>query len=150
MTDPKSLSVTLTREFDAPIDLVYVAWADATHVTRWMKCAASVNLTVEGWEPAVGARFTTRMEMPGQWTNEGTGTFIEVDPPRLLAYTSDPDEATGMPPMTVRVELEPLGESRTKLTLTHTGIPSDDMCGIIQGGWTNGLSMLEEVLAART
>ncbi len=54
------------------------------------------------------------------------------------------------PEMSVRVELEELDGGRTRLTLTHSGIPSDDMCGIIQGGWTSGLALLDDVLAART
>ena len=29
MTDSERLSVTLTREYDAPIDLVFAAWTDA-------------------------------------------------------------------------------------------------------------------------
>ena len=149
MTEAERLSVTLTREFNAPIDLVFSAWTDANHVVRWMKCDANVTLTVGGWEPKVGQKYTTRMEMPGQWTADGTGTFLEVDPPRLLVYRSDADEAMGAPEMTVRVELEDLGDDRTKLTLTHSGIPSDEMCGIIQGGWSGGLEMLDELLAAR-
>jgi len=149
MSDPERLSVTLTREFDAPIDLVYAAWTDARQVTRWMKCDAAVVLTCKSWEPAVGARFETVMEMPGQWRVEGSGRFTEVDPPRLLAYVNDADEALNMPETSVRVELEELEGNRTRLTLTHTGLPNDDMCGIVTGGWTHSLSALDEVLSVQ-
>ena len=55
------LSVRINRVFKAPIELVYEAWTSAEHVVHWMKCSRDVRLTVEGWEPRVGARFTTHM-----------------------------------------------------------------------------------------
>lgn len=148
MTDSKPLSVTLTREFDAPIDLVYAAWTDADHVTRWMKCEAAVQLTCDSWNPEVGGTYATTMEKPGEWKVQGTGRFTEVDPPRLLEYVSDPHPGMQMPEMSVRVELAEIDGGRTRLTLTHTGMPNDEMCGIIQGGWTGSLAMLDEIIAA--
>lgn len=149
MTDPQRLSVTLTREFDAPIDLVFAAWTDAEHVSRWMKCDTAVDLRCDSWQPETGATFKTTMEKPGEWKVEGTGRFTEVDPPRVLAYASDADPQMNMPSMEVRVELEPLDGNRTRLTLTHSGIPNDDMCSVIQGGWTNSLAMLAELVTAK-
>ncbi len=150
MTEQERLSVTITREYDAPIDLVYAAWTDAEQVSRWMKCDASVVLECTSWKPEPGATYETTMEMPGQWKVHGTGRFTEVDPPRVLAYASDPDPAMSMPAMEVRVELEDLGASRTRLTLTHSGMPSDDICGIIRGGWRNSLQALDDLVAVRS
>lgn len=142
------LSVTLTREYDAPIELVYSAWTDAAQVVRWMKCEASVRLSYDGWDPKPGARFTSVMEKPGEWKVEGAGKFVEVDPPRVLEYASEANESMHMPEMSVRVVLEELEGGRTKLTLTHSGIPNDETCAIIDGGWTSSLQMLEGVVAA--
>ncbi len=150
MTEPERLSVTLTRDYDAPIDLVYAAWTDAEQVSRWMKCDASAVLECTSWKPEAGATYATTMEMPGQWKVEGTGRFTEVDPPHVLAYVSDADEAMGMPAMEVRVVLEQLDGGRTRLTLTHSGMPNDEMCGIIQGGWTNGLEALVALVTVRS
>ncbi len=77
------------------------------------------------------------------WT---TGRFTEVDPPSVLEYVSDPDPKLQMPEMRIRVELREQG-GQTQLTLTHTGMPTDDICGVIEGGWTNSLSMLGELVA---
>ncbi|MCR9246839.1 MAG: SRPBCC domain-containing protein [bacterium] len=147
MTDSQPLSVTITREYDAPIDLVFAAWTDADKVSRWMKCDDSAVLECSNWQPATGAEFTTTMEMPGQWKVQTTGRFTTVEPPHLLAYVSDENSAMQMPQMTVRVELEDLGNERTRLTLTHTGMPNDDICGVIQGGWSNSLTALEAIVA---
>ncbi|MEM7202254.1 MAG: SRPBCC domain-containing protein [Planctomycetota bacterium] len=142
----KPLSVTITRTFKAPIDLVYQAWVDPQQVVRWMKCDPGVELAYEGWSPAVGTTFTSVMAKPGEWEVRGTGRFVEVEPQRVLAYVTDANPQMQMPEMQVRVEFEATGDGTT-LTLTHTGLPNDDMCGIVKGGWTNGLQQLEELLA---
>lgn len=136
-------SVVLKRDFDAPIDLVYRAWTEAEHVTRWMKCDAEATFEVENWEPSVGKVFKTHMFKEGTFEAWGTGRFTEVDPPRVLAYTSDADPKLGTPEMSVRVELEEV-DGKTRLTLTHSGIPTD-LTGIIEGGWTTSLGLLQEI-----
>ncbi len=140
-------SVQITRVFDAPIELVYRAWTEAQHVQRWMKCDAEAVLELENWEPRVGAEFKTRMVKPGVFEVDGTGRFLEVDPPRLLVYRSDADPKLGTPELTVRVELVEV-EGGTQLTLTHSGIPNDFLHGIIEGGWTTSLEFLREVVVA--
>lgn len=149
MTDqPQLRSVRLTRVFNAPIDLVFRAWAEARHVTRWMKCGQDVKLTLDNWEPAVGGEFTTRMEKPGQWSATTTGRFVEVDPPHLLVYRTDPNPSLGTPELTVRVELTVVDDG-TLLTLTHSGIPTDDLCGIIEAGWTASLGVMGDLVGAQ-
>ena len=143
---PQVHSVVLKRVFDAPIDLVYRAWTEAEHVTRWMKCDAEVTLEVENWVPAVGTEFKTHMFKEGAFEAWGTGRFTEVDPPRVLAYTNDADPEIGAPEMSVRVELVDL-DGKTELTLTHSGVPTD-LTGIIEGGWTTGLSLLQDLAMA--
>jgi uncharacterized protein YndB with AHSA1/START domain len=86
------------------------------------------------------------MEKPGEWKVQGTGRFVEVDPPNLLVYTSDANAEMSMPEMEVRVVFEAIDSGRTRLTLTHSGMPNDDICGIVNGGWANSLAMLDDLL----
>ncbi|MGE3174570.1 MAG: SRPBCC domain-containing protein [Planctomycetota bacterium] len=146
MTTP--VSVTLTRTFAAPIDLVWRAFTDADLVVRWMKCEPGVELEYDGWRPVVGAVFSSVMRKPGQWEVKGTGRFLEVEPHRVLAYQQDPNAQMNLPAMTVRVELAAVAGG-TQVTLTHTGIPSDTMRGIIEGGWTGSLQLLRAQLDDR-
>ncbi len=141
----RKLTVTLRREFHAPIELVFRAWTEAEHVAQWMKCDAAAKLELDNWVPAVGTRFRTHMSLEGVFEAHGSGEFITVDPPHLLEYKLHADEALNVPEMQVRVEFREQ-DGRTELTLTHSGIPSDQMCGIIEGGWTNSLGMLGERL----
>lgn len=144
--EQKMHSVTMVRVFDAPPALVYRAWTEAEHVVRWMKCDRDVELTVENWVPAVGTEFSTHMVQPGVFESSSTGRFLEVDPPHRLSYVIDADAGLGTPDMTVRVLLKEV-EGKTELTLTHSGIPSDHIQGIIQGGWTSSLSQIEAVVS---
>ncbi len=148
-TDSKSLSVTLRRTFKAPIELVYSAWMEARHVEQWMKCDAKATLKVGNWVPRAGERFTTHMVLPGVFDTRGSGRFLEVDPPLLLVYAIDGDSGFDfdMPETTVRVEFRKLG-AETEVTVTHSGVPSDDMCSIIEGGWTGSMAQLAEIVAS--
>ena len=142
------LSVTLTHQFNAPIELVFDAWTDASQVVQWMKCGDDVQLSYDGWVPTVGARFSSVMSKPGEWEVQGTGEITEVDRPNVFAYRQDANPAMKMPETDVRVVFEAV-DGGTKLTLTHSGLPGEDMCGIVQGGWQGGMQQLEALLAAK-
>ena len=93
----------------------------------------------------MGTEFSTHMVMPQgveAWT---TGRFTEVDPPRLLAYVTDPDPKLGVGEMQVRVVFAEVG-GRTEVTLTHSGIPNDMIRDVIQQGWTASTAQLVSVL----
>ncbi|MEM7248182.1 MAG: SRPBCC domain-containing protein [Acidobacteriota bacterium] len=140
-------SVTIQRVFEAPIDLVYRAWTEAEHVSQWMKCDPAATLVLENWKPAVGVEFTTHMALEGKFDVKGTGRFLEVDPPRLLTYTSDPNPEIGAPELTIRIELEEI-DGGTQLTLTHSGLPNEGFCGIVEGGWSVSLGLLQDLVFA--
>lgn len=144
---PETRSVRLTRVFDAPIELVFRTWTEAEHVVRWMKCEQEVDLTVENWVASAGQEFVTKMVKPGEWEAKTTGRFVEVEPPHLLVYSTDPNPALGTPELTVRVELAVVPEG-TRLTLTHSGIPTEDLCGIIEAGWTASLGAMARIVRA--
>ena len=111
MTQP--LSVTLTHTFAAPIDLVYQAWVDPQMVVKWMKCEPGVELTYEGWSPAVGATYTSLMRKPGEWEVRGSGEFTEVDPPHVLAFRQNAEPEMNMPETTDLRSTIPIGSAST-------------------------------------
>ena len=111
MTDPDlgtldaagdSWTLTFTRTYPHPIELVWAAVTEPEHLRVWFP------QTIEG-ERRVGAtlRFVTSDD-----GDEGfDGTMLEFDPPRAFAFEWGTD--------TFRVELEPVGDS-TRLTLIDT------------------------------
>jgi uncharacterized protein YndB with AHSA1/START domain len=143
---PETQTVVVSRVFDAPIDLVYDAWTKAEHVVDWMKCSPDVTTTLEAWTPARDSTFRYRMKQEGVFEATTTGRFLEVDPPNVLSYVMDANPEIGAPEMTVRIVLEELDQG-TKLTLTHSGLPTD-FCGMIEAGWTVSLDLLKDVVIA--
>ena len=137
----------ITRVFEAPIQLVYDAWTQPDHVAKWMKCDADATLEVEGWEPRVGATFQTRMAKGDQLIALSTGTIVEADPPHVFSYATDPAPELGVPVMTVRIELREV-EGGTELTLTHSGVPDERICGFLEGGWGVSLELLKDLVVA--
>ena len=145
---PEAHSVTLRRVFDAPIDLVFRAWTEAEHVRRWMKCDGAARLEVENWVAIPGNEFKTRMRLEGVFDTRGAGVVTEVEAPTLFAYTTYADPELGTPEMQVRIELVDL-DGKTELTLTHTGIPTIDLCEIMEAGWTSSLALLAKLDLAK-
>ena len=152
-------SVTLERILDAPIGLVWQMWTQAEHFAAWYGPAGS-TVPVAEMDVRVGGRrhLCLRMGTPdGDRQMWFVGEYREVDPPTRLVYTesmSDPEgnvvppEALGMPsghPETteVTVQLDDL-DGRTRMVMTHAGVPADSPGAM---GWNMALDKLEALLA---
>jgi len=141
MADDKSTdSVRIERVLDAGADRVWQMWTDPQHFAEWYG-PDGATIHVAKMDVTVGGPRLVRMDVntPGgprqMWF---TGEHREVVDGKRLVYTeSIADEAgnvltpsqMGMPddhPVTteVVVELEDLG-GRTKMVMTHIGVPSD-------------------------
>lgn len=133
-------SVVLERSFDAPVDLIWRMWTDPEHFKEWYGPKGAL-IPVAKMDVRVGGTRLVCMEMQtpnGPMQMWFTGEYQEVVENERLVYTeSMADESgnvvspsdMGMPeghPVTtkIRVELEDLG-GRTKMVMTHVGIPSD-------------------------
>ena len=153
-------SVTLERTLDAPIDLVWQMWTDAEHFAAWYGPTGATVPVIE-MEVSVGGtrHFCIEMQTPdGQSRMWFVGEYRAIDAPTRLVYTesmSDPDgnrvspEAMGMPGghpeiTEVTVELSDL-DGRTRMVMTHAGIPADSPGAM---GWNMALDKLEAHLAA--
>ena len=150
-------AVVIERSFDAPVDLIWQMWTDPEHFKAWYG-PDGATIPVAKMDVRVGGTRLVCMEMqspdrPMQiWF---TGEYREVVENERLVYTesmSDQDgnvlsaSDMGMPeghPTTteVRVELEGVG-GRTKMVMTHAGIPADSPGA---AGW----AMAFDKLAAR-
>jgi len=142
MTDDNSPTdaVVIERTFDAPVATVWQMWTDPEHFRAWYGPMGATIPTAD-MDVAVGGKRLVAMQMQtpnGEMTMWFTGEYVEVDPTDRLVYTeSMADETgrvlspaeTGMPaghPEVTRVvvELEAVG-GRTKMVMTHHGVPAD-------------------------
>lgn len=154
-------TVVIERTFEAPVDLVWRMWTDPDHFAAWYG-PAGASVPVARMDLRVGGARLVCLEVE---TSNGTtqmwftGVYREVIENKRLVYTeSMSDEngnllspsAVGLPeghPATteVLVELDDLG-GRTRMTMTHLGVPEDSPGA---AGWRMALDKLATHVAAQ-
>src|SRR5258708_2746227 len=147
-------AVVIERSFDAPVDLIWQMWTDPEHFKAWYG-PDGATIPVATMDVRVGGGRLVCMEVQtpnGLMQMWFAGEYREVVENERLVYTeAESDEngnasslsGTGLPdghPSTteVRVELEDLG-GRTKMVMTHAGVPSDSPGA---AGWAMALDKL--------
>lgn len=150
--------VVIERTFDAPIELIWQMWTDPEHFQSWYG-PKGFTIPVAKMDVREGGKRHICMASPdGSMKMWFTGEYREVAPNKRLVYTdsmADEDgnvispSAMGMPeghPETteVIVQLEDLG-GRTKMTMTHAGVPADSPGA---GGWNMAFDKLAEYIEA--
>jgi uncharacterized protein YndB with AHSA1/START domain len=147
-------AVTIERSFGAPVELIWQMWTDPEHFAAWYGPDGATIPTAK-MDVRVGRTRLVSMEVQtpdGPMRMWFTGEYREVVENQRLVYTesmSDENgnvlspEELGMPaghPTTteVRVELEEVG-GRTKMAMTHVGVPGDSPGAT---GWTMALDKL--------
>ena len=160
--NPSPTAVVLERIVDAPPELVWRMWTEPEHFAAWYG-PDGASVPVAEMDVRVGGRRLLCMEMAtpdGPMRMWFAGEYREIEAPRRLVYTEAmadeqgnvlPASATGMPaghPTTteVTVELEDLG-GRTRMVLTHAGVPADSPGAT---GWAMALDKLTEHLLRLT
>jgi uncharacterized protein YndB with AHSA1/START domain len=147
-------AVMIERSFDAPADLIWQMWTDPEHFAAWYG-PDGATVPVAKMDVRIGG---TRLVSMAMQTPDGpmrvwfTGEYREVVENERLVYTESMcDEAgnvlspsdMGLPPghpttTEVRVELENVG-GRTKMVMTHVGVPGDSPGA---AGWVMALDKL--------
>jgi uncharacterized protein YndB with AHSA1/START domain len=153
-------AVVIERGFDAPVDLVWQMWTDPEHFKAWYG-PAGATIPVAKMDVRVGGTRLVCMEVQspnGAMQMCFTGEYREVVENERLVYTesmsdengnvvspSDMGMPEGHPTTTeVRVVLEDVG-GRTKMVMTHAGIPADSPGA---AGWTMALDKLAAYVEA--
>ena len=153
-------SMVIERSFDAPVGLVWQMWTDPDHFRAWYG-PDGATIPVANLDVRVGGSRHVCMEIrtpDGPMQMWFTGEHREVVENERLVYTETISDEHGtmpsptdggMPPghpatTEVHVELEDLG-GRTKMVLTHVGIPSDSPGA---AGWTMALDKLAAQVTA--
>lgn len=145
-------AVVIERTFDAPVELIWQMWTNPEHFKNWYG-PQGFTIPIADMDLRVGGKRLVCMSSPDgsmkMWT---IGEYTEITPNQRLVYTESPaDEngnvvspsAMGMPegyPTTteITVQLEDLG-GRTKMIMTHAGMPADSGAG---GGWEQAFDKL--------
>ena len=141
-------AIEVSVELAAPPGAVFPYFTDAARYVQWMGSEA-------GLDPVPGGTFWVRM--PDGF--RAAGTFLQVDPPHLIAFTwgfadadaaqrtkHEPNQAgrgNPMPPGSTRVTVTlEAADGGTRLTVHHDDLPSPDLAEGHRVAWGTYLPRL--------
>ena len=140
--------VDITREFDAPLELVRRAWTDPDLVKQWLG-PRKYEMVIEQWDARAGGayRYVHRDEAGNEFGFHGV--FHSNDPDNMVQTF----EFEGMPGHVSldRLQLEDIGGGRTRSRIHSVFQSLEDRDGMVQAGMGDGVSegfeRLDELLA---
>src|SRR5690606_36725077 len=143
--------VTITREFDAPVDRVYRAWEDAAIVAQWMG-PDDGTIQIDTWDCRTGGsyRYTHRF---GAETADFFGSFHEARPGERLVQTFT---FCGVPAAVCRVTLTFVDLPDGRCRIESIGVvdslqaPAGIMASGMEVGINDGDAKLDALLAGGT
>ncbi len=148
---PGKQEVFITREFDAPRELVFKAHTDPELFTQWLGPRGYL-MTLETFEPKGGGAYRYIHQDKDGSAYAFHGVFHEVTAPERIIQTF---EFEGMPEKghvtleTARFEALPGG--RTRLTIQSIFQSVEDRDGMLQSGMEHGVNdgyeRLDELVA---
>jgi uncharacterized protein YndB with AHSA1/START domain len=148
--EPDKQELFITREFDAPCELVYRAHTDPEMYVQWVG-PRGYEMVLKTFEPYSGGRW--RYVHKDQDGNEFGfhGVFHEISPERMIQTF----EFEGLPEsghvILDSMQLVPLPGERTRITIHSVYQSVADRDGMIQAGMETGMNQgyekLDELLA---
>ena len=148
--EPGVQELYITREFDAPRELVYKAHTDPALFAQWIG-PRGLTTTLDTFEPVSGGRYRF-VQKDGDGNEYGfNGTFHEISLERMIQTF----EFEGLPERGhVSLDcmmLEELPGDRTRITVQSIFRSVSDRDGMIQAGMERGVNegyeRLDEILA---
>lgn len=149
--------ILITREFDAPRQLVWDVWTCSKHIEKWWG-PRGFSTRVTEMDLRVGGKLRYVMIGPDGTEYPGYGVFIEIVPPERILSTDEfgdnydqilpnVDLPRGMVTTAAFDEIS----ARTRLTLTITHPTPEDRkkhenMGVV-AGWNSSLDKLDDYLA---
>jgi uncharacterized protein YndB with AHSA1/START domain len=141
----------ITREYEAPRELVFTAWTDPRHLARWWGPRGFTNPVCE-WDARPGRAIYVVMRAPEGTDYPMGGEFREVVAPERLVFTSgamDESKKLLFEFLHTVTLVEKKGRTtltiRSKVTMTTAG--AGKYIGGFEAGMTQSLVRLGEYLA---
>jgi uncharacterized protein YndB with AHSA1/START domain len=138
--EPSKQEIILTREFDAPQDIVFKAFTDPKLYTQWLG-PRRLTMTLETFEPRTGGRY--RYIHKDRDGNEYAfhGVYHEVTAPERIIQTFEFEGLAESGHVTLDTAIfEELPGGRTKLTAQSVFQSGGDRDGMIQSGLASGVN----------
>lgn len=144
----------ITREFDAPRELVWKACTEANHLARWWG-PKGFSAPVCEWDAKPGNRIYVVMRAPDGTDYPMGGRFHEVEPPERLVTTTGPVDEDGNFLFEIRHTMTLVeNKGKTKLTMhskvVKTSPGAERYIGGFETGMTQSLERLGEFLKSNS
>lgn len=137
--EPGKQELFITREFDAPRELVFKAHVDPDAFVRWMG-PRDLTTTLETFEPVSGGKWRFTQKDPDGNEYGFHGVFHEISPERMIQTF----EFDGLPEsghvILDTTRLEELPGGRTRLTSQSVFQSVADRDGMIESGMESGVN----------
>jgi uncharacterized protein YndB with AHSA1/START domain len=143
--DPQALTMTITSEFDAPIQRVWSLWEDPRQLERWWG-PPGYPATVVDHDLSVGGRVEYHMTGPEGDQPRGCWRVLAVDAPRHLEFEDGFADDAGepnpeMPTVTMRVTIDEQPDGGTRMVIETTFPSTDAMERLVATGMEEGMSL---------
>jgi uncharacterized protein YndB with AHSA1/START domain len=141
--DLKTLTLTLSAEFEAPAERVWQLWSDPRQLERWWG-PPTYPATVVDHELVAGGRVTYYMTGPEGDRHHGWWQVLEIDPPRRLRFEDGFADENGkpaaeMPTMIAVVTLRDRVGGGTAMEIASTFPSVEAMERLLAMGMVEGL-----------
>ena len=137
----------ITREFDAPRELVFQAWTDPKHLAQWWGPRGFTNSVCE-WDVQPGGKIYVVMRAPNGERYPMGGEFREIVAPEKLVFTTGAlDEKGEMMFEFLHTAAFTEANRKTKLTLHSNVIKTTDGANKYIGGFEAGMTQSLEKLS---
>jgi uncharacterized protein YndB with AHSA1/START domain len=162
-TEPKTHDVVVTRVFDAPIEQVWNAWAEAAMVKQWWG-PTGFTCPLANMDFRVGGTSLVCMRAPKEYGGQdlyNTWTYTKIVPNERIEFVqnfADKDgnkvspAAHGLPadvPFEVPHVLmfRAIGDHRTEFTVTEYGYPNEQIVEMSRQGMEQCLDKMAAIFA---
>jgi uncharacterized protein YndB with AHSA1/START domain len=148
MTDAQaveSLSLELTRVFQATRENVFRAWVDKDELKhRWGP--KGFNTEIDTFDATPGGAYRLCMRAPDDSQHWLHGEFKEISPHDFLSMTWiwEGGDMAGHE-MLVSITFTAVGDA-TEIKLTHSNLPSEGAVTAHNEGWTSALECFQETI----
>jgi uncharacterized protein YndB with AHSA1/START domain len=141
---------TITRVFDAPVEVLWRAWTDPDELVHWLhpRGVATPRDTID-FDTREGGTYRYVMVNEADGSEYPTGgTYLEVVEGERLKFTwGNPDESMDGAPI-ITVTLAPQGD-RTEMTFHLDGLNVDLLGAGIYEGWLGAFDVMDDYLGGR-
>jgi uncharacterized protein YndB with AHSA1/START domain len=145
ISPPEDRVLVLTREFDAPRELVFKAWSAPEHLANWFG-PTDFTLPFCQIDFRVGGNYRLCMRSPDGKEYWVHGVYREILEPERLSFTWERDGADDPHAghTLVTITLKDRGGGKTLLTLHQATFDTTEIRDGHAGGWTECFARLAE------